>query len=449
MTLIGMIKEKRGSGVAATLAAFALTGAGLVYLLSRSLYADTEVVDFRYIWHAGRMWNEGLNPYSDLYQPLSRRTFSGPNQLHFWVYPPHFWPFSASFALLDYELARRLWQALGLSCIAGSLLILLGTYLDLKQVVHRLLAGVVALLALTMAATASSLFLGQTAPMILLGLALFVRAARKGGEVAMAAGFALLSLKVNFALPFIALALATPEWRRALVGGGVISSVFALPPILISGPINVAQSWLGNLSAYSDFEANLAKSTTGMRNILHHAADVSASPFLLVIVGSALVFLVGRLALRIEDKKSITDALVCFTLLSTTFFVPLHIYDALLIIPVIIMMPGTVWWMFFVIGFLLIYRAKFLALFSGFYDLSVVTFYGSFFSSLVYLALFITASVAVVVRGLAAVGRLELLAPLNGSQASTPTASAARAKPSRSSSRSSPRSRRGARPTPS
>ena len=135
----------------------------LAYFGAKILGAG-DTIDFKYIWLAGELWSEGVNPYTEVYVARGEEAFVGLNPPTFWVYPPNWWPIATGSAVLSYETAGLLWRILSVVCLFLGCFVITKSLPNLPFWVHIAFWGVAA----TMSATAITLSLGQTSMVCLL-----------------------------------------------------------------------------------------------------------------------------------------------------------------------------------------------------------------------------------------------------------------------------------------
>ena len=59
----------------ATAGAALLAALSVFYIASKSIFSGSEAFEFKYFWLAGKIWNDGGNPYDENYQEIGRAVF--------------------------------------------------------------------------------------------------------------------------------------------------------------------------------------------------------------------------------------------------------------------------------------------------------------------------------------------------------------------------------------
>jgi Glycosyltransferase family 87 len=169
--------------------------------------------DFAIYWAAGKKVLGGGNPYAPEHQLVQRIWLRGTDPLVL-RNPPWTLPLILPFALLDYAPAQKLWLLVGLAAVALSVHWLLQLYAG----GHRRRIGWIA--AATFLPVAVVLAIGQIGPLLLLGVAGFVRFEAKQKYGWAGAFLFLLSLKPHLGLLLWAAlflyVLGQQRWRIAL-----------------------------------------------------------------------------------------------------------------------------------------------------------------------------------------------------------------------------------------
>lgn len=342
--------------------------AALAYLTLKALFDPAETIDFKYFWLAGDLWSEGQNPYGPIYAERGEALFTGSNRPTWMVYPPYWYPLAVGVAQIPYEIADPLWKAAsGGMIVLGGLLI----WNTLRQSLGDpdwLRTGAFALFIGAGSATAISLSLGQSAPLIFLALALFIHARMTGSRLWMALALALLMLKPHLGLAFSALALARPYWWPALSAAVVICVAASLPALLPFGLVETLRGYAGELSRYGTVDVNAPPATTGLRNLLALATGYDASAIILALVGALVALGVG-LTGRHNDVSApqVAAAETALVLAIAGLMAPLHTYDLIVMGALILLSLHMAIWAQLVLGLglLLILRVNNLALITG------------------------------------------------------------------------------------
>lgn len=380
----------------ATPAALAYALAGLAYLLLKSVFGTNPEIDFKYIWVAGQLWAEGINPYSDDFARIGDTFFENTNTLDTWLYPPNWWLLSRALALFDVETAVVLWRSLNAALLLG------GTVLSVKamrSVLGRrwLVAGLFMVgYATTMQATAMTLSIGQTSILLFFGLCAVLYGLSGGRSVWVVIGLIVVALKPQTGIVVWAAIAALPTQRNAVFVAGLATLVLAAPGLLAGG---FAPSLNGLIAAYLDYDGALAvnspASTTGLRHLVDLTTGITLSALWLCLVAAVIAalgsFLLYRTPLNSpirtpgetktpfyaagdsamkSDGRSL--AIGFWILLVLSSLVSLHSYDFVVVAPLclICFSPAfpTRLRVAIGIGLLLIYRSSNMAALTGFYN---------------------------------------------------------------------------------
>lgn len=60
-------------------------------MLLRAVVAPTREVDFRFFWLAGKLWETGIDPYSESFRQIGADILPPGNVVIYWFYPPQWW----------------------------------------------------------------------------------------------------------------------------------------------------------------------------------------------------------------------------------------------------------------------------------------------------------------------------------------------------------------------
>lgn len=370
---------------------------GFVYFTNKSFLDRSDTIDFKSIWLAGDLWSHGANPYSDTYTEVGDALFVGLNRPHAWFYPPNWWPIAVASLSAEYTLSGQIWRALSGLLLVGTCVFLwyrLSTFLPEVGKGAFIAMG---FFATTASATVLTLSLGQTSILIALGVALFVTSWISRSQWVMAIALVILALKPTVGLPLVGLLIVSTFWWPALIGGGIVVLLSALPPFLMHGAGNVLSLLLQRISEYGDFEVNSPPSTTGLRNIFYYIAGDDLSTIPLTLAAMTLCALIGCTMLKEDDapRRAIAAGSAIALVVA---MVPLHTYDAVILVPLVpllVLLPRIL----FAIGaacILLIWRVNNIADASGLTMHGETYFAGSLLLSLAAVGLvisFVTASV--------------------------------------------------------
>lgn len=310
-----------------------------LYFATKVLDPHVASVDMKFIWLAGLLWSEGISPYGSDYILRAQEIFVDTNVPQAMLYPPYWYPWARLFALLPVEQAQHLWGYMsGMMILAGSALITM-TFWPLRSSGSGWWIAAFLVFVLCCTGTAQSISMGQTAPILLLGLALFLYGLTRRSLIAICAALVLLMLKPHVGLPFAAFALIQRDTWAAVLWAAALSVVASLPAVLPYGLLEVARDYLEMLHAHDSNPVFAPMMLTGYANVTHYLFGWDSSGFGPVVMAT-LAAAVAALWLRRVESGARTDARLRLTtalslLAGVMFIVPLHTYDLLLAAPIL------------------------------------------------------------------------------------------------------------------
>lgn len=355
--------------------------------------------DFRYLWVAGRMWLDGLNPYEPQYQQVGAALISQGHVPLQWVYPPSWWLICTPLGLLDLKHANVAWNVLNIILlIAGSLLITRSyraAFPDEKVVLPGLgdlLAGRVDATAahlLVMAALQATMLVfaaGQTSILIYFGVAAVLY-----GLTTNARWWTVIGLVIVFLKPQIGLILAASVFfhgsllRREIITAAIISALLATPALLADPGSPLA--FVRSVATYDAMTAaNLPQAMTGLRLVVWELAHLDIGNMAAAAITAGAAVAVGLGPLRPADGAPLAVRgwqLISLAVGLTAALGPLHYYDFVLIGTLLFPMLAAraAWRWAGIVGVVLIFRADDLGKATGLYDPQVPIFEGSILST--------------------------------------------------------------------
>ena len=375
------------------------------YLAWKSLDASVADVDFKYLWFAGKLWAEGTSPYGMQYYERAQSLFLDTNVPKWMVYPPSWYPLAKILALLPLAVAERLWGALSGIMIVVSGTLMLRTIWHLRES-NQIWPFVAFATFLGMgSATALSLSLGQTTPLMLVGVALFLHGFVARSQVTLGAALVILMLKPNLGLPFLAFLLFWRSLWPAVVGAGAVSTLSALMALLPYDPVTVIREYTQLLRSYGGDAVNAPPSLTGLINLVYHTLGLNLGGF--IPVGLAIIAAVMfAFWLKAAEPKSQSPDRVRYVaalalLGSVLFLVPLHTYDLLLAAPLLLFLPLVDFWkrgitVFSLVPIFVLFRTNNIATATGLTFATETYFPGS---SIASIALFILLLASILIVG--------------------------------------------------
>ncbi len=335
---------------------------GQIYLVPKVVDVS-DGLDFRLVWLAGDLWNNGINPYSDRFNQEYLQRFGLGPQSHFWVYPPSFQPLAGFLARLDFVHALQVWNILNFCFLHLASLLVARTITSAESAdvlsVYLIIVG----LASMMQATAVAISIGQTSFLVYLGIALLIYGYRTRQVVYVAAALTIVGLKPSVGIVLFCAVFASAHLRCAIIPAVMMHALLVMVSAAQMGLMADMIGFFGAVSSYATEggPANAAENLIGLVQIANlFGLYLNGTILLLVACGTA--FLIGWWA---PDWALLTISLVCIIGL---LVVPLHSYD--LTFTVIVVAP-TLCARFFprsfflLMGFVLLFRAENLARVTG------------------------------------------------------------------------------------
>ncbi len=377
------------------LACLGMVGLSIGYLLLKTTqFSVYPGFDFRYIWLAGDLWADGINPYAETYQPEGEARIADGHVPIKWVYPPTWWLIATPFGLVGLEQAFLLWSLVNIGLVLAISGVLSQAYLRAAPASTQWLSewtgaytGALIFSALCLflgilEATGIHFAVGQTSFIITMGISLMLYGRVTSRRYVEALGLIIVLLKPQIGGPFaVLLFLLDQESRKTVLLAAIGSAILAIPA-LIQDP-SVISGFLGNLLAYDDFtDANKPLSTTGIRLLIFELFSFDTGN--MIATALALVVLVGlscgpyRIA-RAPDASVHAVQVLALSTAVITAFAPLHVYDLVLIAVALPILLYANWkdWIIPGLGLLIVLREENLANITGFHSPDVEIFPGS------------------------------------------------------------------------
>ncbi|QJU58525.1 DUF2029 domain-containing protein [Sphingomonas sp. AP4-R1] len=305
-----------------------------------------DVVDFKLFWLAGRTWAAGVNPYlQDHYEAMGVALFGQWSPVMIWPYPPHALPVMMPYSWVPYQTGLLLWNATGLILSLAGAALLGRLFGRTSEGALVLTAAVVAYLGL-MTASGSTLVVGQTSFIILFGIALIAWGIGRQAPVIGGIGMAIVMLKPHVGL---VLCCVIPFFFRSgirMTAWGVGITVLAsIPGLAIGGVGATIGGLMHNLIDYRAIAYNTPRLMTGVANLIQAATGHDMSALVMSLIG-CVVILVAMTALHLRWRKTgrpePVEAAAIYLLLSLSTvaaFVVLHVYDMVILCPLIAILP--------------------------------------------------------------------------------------------------------------
>jgi hypothetical protein len=208
-----------------------------------------------------------------------------------------------------------------------------------------------------------------------------------------------LTLKPNIGLPAIAFALfANHTSRVSLFTAGTLALIMAAPALLPNSILDVLESYINSINRYSSYGPNTAQSTTGFINFFYES--FGTNPRSIIFVGLAMLFasLLGWFSKSFIETNNISPQfLMAVMLLIIICFVPLHLYDLTILVLFFVLLEGPVGLIIAGFSNLIIFRVHRLSEILGISS-EIVSFRGSFLTSIVFALIFIYLSLQLMRR---------------------------------------------------
>ncbi len=406
---IGTVHAMPRRIVVSIAAAYAL--AGLVYLLSKSVLSTEPEVDLKYIWVAGRLWAEGINPYSQEFSRIGDGLLADTNRLDTWLYPPNWWIISRTLAGFEIEFATFLWRSLNALLLGGGVILIVSACRpclgSLWVPVGLALFGY----ASTMQATAITLSMGQTSIILYFGICALLFGLLRERMAWIVGGLVLVALKPNVGIVlWVGLAALPSQWR-ALGLASLVTLGLCIPSFVTSG---IGPTMGGLITAYLNYdgslEVNASPNITGLRHLAGTLLGVEMSALQLSII-AALIAWLGGVAMRRRKKffigSHLNRELLFWILLVMMTCVALHSYDFIIFAPLWLLVFSAAYPAYLRLiaatGLLLIYRSANIAEITGFKHADTLYLAGSRIDSLASLVMLLGFSVYLLLSGLGSV----------------------------------------------
>lgn len=356
-------------------AALAYAALGLVYLLSKSTFSADPEVDLKYIWTAGRLWAEGINPYTDAFARIGDTYFENTNTLDSWLYPPNWWVISRSLAVFEPEVALVIWRSFNAALVCGGVVLVVQAMRPYLSTRWMLAALVLFGFATTMQATPQVLSIGQTSITLYFGLCAILFGLVRGQTGWVVLGLVFVALKPQAGIVVLAGVAALPSQWRAIVLAALATALLCVPSFLAAG---MGPTLSGVIDAYLNYdgalEVNSPANTTGLRHLADTVLGLQLSALHMALVAAVLACLGGVvLSWRIGDTdgRHVRRDLVVWIILVMVTVVTFHSYDFIIAAPLLLILFATPYPTYLRVviglGLLVIYRSANLAEITGFY----------------------------------------------------------------------------------
>jgi hypothetical protein len=301
----------------------------LLYIGNKTFFDPSDTIDFKFLWLAGDLWQQGENPYSAVFHQKGQELFQGTNVPEWFFYPPFWYPISYSLAFFEYESLALAWRSITTAFVISGTYIAFSAARDEVKTLNtnRLWFGVIFVCVST--ATAITLTLGQTSGIAYFAMCLFLRAWLKNERGLMIIALALLMLKPNLGVVFGFFLVTQKYWWPSIVAAALICLVAAAPAMLPYGPIDVTREYLGSLGHWGTQSVGQPAATTGLRNIIYMLSGFQISASIFTLCAGVLAIGLGLIsASQNRDGQPVKRSAEMSVLIGIVgVMVPLHTYD--------------------------------------------------------------------------------------------------------------------------
>lgn len=235
-------------------------------------YWEGAGVDMQYLFSAGRDWLQGVTPH-DPEGFVARASERHGRELLTFAYPPHAAPLCVALALLSWPQAMVLMSALN---VLGMLVLAWTTHQLTKDgETDSLPAWLLFFLAAAIVGNPFAshvLWMGQTSILAGCAIALAVLFRQRGQWLLAGIALAVAAMKPQLALAPLLYFVFARQWKILQVAGAAVI-VFAMLPMLVSGPFGTYREWLAAMDAYrADWAMALGfRHVFGISSTLHEA----------------------------------------------------------------------------------------------------------------------------------------------------------------------------------
>ncbi len=313
---------------------------GISYLIWKIISHRGTDLDFQYLWLAGRLWADGITPYSVEYQEAGQSLFARFNGQPFY-YPPNWWLVTRLFALFDHELALEMWRIFNGTIIIFSSYLLHASFRECNEQLEPYFVLFYTELLSLMQITIIIIFVGQTSLLLYLGIVLIICGTLTSRNRMLIIGFCIILLKPQVGMPLFFAFIMFKRYHTPAIWAGLITFFLSLPPLIINGPISTLKLYLNGLSVHSTYLVNSPAHSTGLKNIMVTVFNISVSSLIIsatsifVMILTTIYFkkVIQQKELNFEDKL----LFLMLSIIAIAFVAPLHEYDLMFITPIMLL----------------------------------------------------------------------------------------------------------------
>lgn len=295
-------------------------------------------VDFNYLWAAGKMWGQLTSPYAPQYNDfLSENGVSQfANERVPFFYPPHSFLLLTPLGLLPYKSASIVFTLTNIAALAGSsvLFSLLAKHYNAART--YLYPFLLHLGVLGACWNAGKIIFAYNAPMLITYLAVMVviYGLAKGKSAFLIFGLVLALMKPQIGIALLIPILLSRKTRNDALAAITITGVASLTGLAPGGAYSL-QAFLGNVSLYDSFYANLPQHTSGLGFLLYISTGIKVSGYVLLAMMITTITTCDILLKRYAPPgadMNITMIIVAIT--AACLFLPSHNNYYIVLIPI-------------------------------------------------------------------------------------------------------------------
>jgi hypothetical protein len=294
--------------------------------------------DMAFLYAAGRTWLDHMNAYILVERQASVGAF--PFDIYAFAYPPTVFPLAIALGYFSFSTAKIVMLGVNILSTVGlsAYCVRMADPDALPDTVSRAphadaYRWLIPAIVIGNPFTAHILWMGQTSLIVAASIAWGCQFARRNRWLLGGLLLAVSTIKPQFSV-FAFLWLAMQRRWPSIFAAGVISLLFAVGPLMISGPIVVIRSWLNDIKVYQANPSNAVgfEHSFGLQSFFYDVGIALPSVALIALAFAAVIFFVRT---RIIENDVLPLLLGTALLLSVA-----HDYDLILAAPLV---PGL-WW---------------------------------------------------------------------------------------------------------
>jgi hypothetical protein len=328
---------------------------GILYLVPKVLpilnIGPHDHFDFQHLWLAGKIWGSGRNPYDG---PLFQNEYidifhllvgpsNGVREI-LMLYPPYWYPLVVPFGFLSFEIAISIWKVINFSLLIGSTYLIARALADAtcQKYMPIFLTGVG--FVCFMQSTAISVWSGQTSILVYFGVSLMIFGLLKERPFVLIVGMVFLALKPNIGIVAFAAIAALHRYRWTILPAAGVCLLASAPIAFTGGYRASIEGFLANLAEAPLTDSYSPNDINGLIRIsdyLFLSSNASLGTPIVILAAIICAFVVFynssfNKAPEVEDAQHKVASLALFVAI-TFFFVPLHSYDLVSLVALLMM----------------------------------------------------------------------------------------------------------------